>query len=124
MLAWQSWCAQCHCSAPVPRVRLVASERVFAAAGERVTVALSIVPETHAAVLDNGFEEIYDGREGGCGGARLHCRFALKRIHFISYSLTYSVPLYLERQCDRTPGCCSCLWAAGSRTARASGGRG
>jgi hypothetical protein len=30
------------------------------------------------------------------------CRFALPLIHFIPYSLTYSVPLFLKRQCDRT----------------------
>ena len=50
-------------SVPVPRVRLVAFERVFVAAGKSVSVELSIVPETHTAVLDNSFEEIYDGRE-------------------------------------------------------------
>jgi hypothetical protein len=40
--------------------------------------------------------------------ARLHCRFVLPLIHFIPYSLTYSVinmvPLFLNRQCERTPG--------------------
>jgi diketogulonate reductase-like aldo/keto reductase len=35
--------------------------------------------------------------------ARLHCRFTLL-IHFIPDSLTYSVPLFLKRQRDRTPG--------------------
>jgi hypothetical protein len=33
--------------------------------------------------------------------ARSHCRFAPPFIHFIPYSLTYSVPLCLKRQCDR-----------------------
>jgi hypothetical protein len=41
---------------------------------------------------------------GGEGGARSHYRFALPLIHFIPGSLTYSVPLFLKRQCDRTPG--------------------
>jgi hypothetical protein len=36
--------------------------------------------------------------------ARSHCRFAPPLIHFIPYLLTYSVPLSLKRQCDRTPG--------------------
>ena len=40
--------------------------------------------------------------------ARLHCRFALLLIHFIPYSLKYSVPLFRYdtaiRQCDRTLG--------------------
>jgi hypothetical protein len=34
--------------------------------------------------------------------ARSHCRFVLLLIQFIPNSLTYSVPLYLKRQCDRT----------------------
>jgi hypothetical protein len=33
-----------------------------------------------------------------------HCRFVLQHIHFMPDSLTYSVPLFLKRQCDRTPG--------------------
>ena len=36
--------------------------------------------------------------------ARSHCRYVLPRIHFIPESLTYSVPLFLNRQCDRTLG--------------------
>jgi hypothetical protein len=36
--------------------------------------------------------------------ARSHCRFAPPLIHFIPESLTYSVPLFLKRQCDRTLG--------------------
>jgi hypothetical protein len=34
--------------------------------------------------------------------ARSHCRFAPPLIHFTPESLTYSVPLFLKRQCDRT----------------------
>ena len=34
--------------------------------------------------------------------ARSHCRFVLLLIHFIPYSLIYSVPLFLKQQCDRT----------------------
>jgi hypothetical protein len=37
-------------------------------------------------------------------GARSRCRFAPPLIHSIPDSLTYSVPLFLKRKCDRTPG--------------------
>jgi hypothetical protein len=40
----------------------------------------------------------------GKEGARSYCRFVLPLIHFIPESLTYSVPIFLKRQCDRTPG--------------------
>jgi hypothetical protein len=33
-------------------------------------------------------------------GARLHCRFVPRLIHFILAALTYSVPSFLKRQCD------------------------
>jgi hypothetical protein len=33
---------------------------------------------------------------------RSYCRFVLPHIPFIPDSLTYSVPLFLKRQCDRT----------------------
>jgi hypothetical protein len=36
--------------------------------------------------------------------ARSHCRFVLSLIHFIPDSLTYSVPLFLNRPCDRALG--------------------
>jgi hypothetical protein len=36
--------------------------------------------------------------------ARSHCRFAPPLIHFTPESLTYSVHLFLKRQCDPTPG--------------------
>jgi hypothetical protein len=41
---------------------------------------------------------------GGAARAWSHCRFVLLRIHFIPELLTYSVPLFLKRQCDRTLG--------------------
>jgi hypothetical protein len=41
---------------------------------------------------------------GGATRVRSHCRFAPPRIHFIPDSWTYSVPLFLTRQCDRTLG--------------------
>jgi hypothetical protein len=46
------------------------------------------------------------GRGGrrGAARARSHCRFVLPFVHLIPDSRTYSVPLVLERQCDRTPG--------------------
>jgi hypothetical protein len=40
----------------------------------------------------------------GAVGARSRCRLVLPLIHFIPYSLIYSVPLFLKRQCDRTLG--------------------
>jgi hypothetical protein len=36
--------------------------------------------------------------------ARSHCRFVPPLIHFTPDSLTYLVPLFLKRQCDRTLG--------------------
>jgi hypothetical protein len=36
--------------------------------------------------------------------ARAHCRSVLPLVHFIPDSLTYSVLLFLKRQCDRTLG--------------------
>jgi hypothetical protein len=46
------------------------------------------------------------GRLPAPGGARVwsHCRFARPPIHVIPDSLRGSVPLFLERRCDRTPG--------------------
>jgi hypothetical protein len=41
---------------------------------------------------------------GARARARSHCRFVPPFIHFIPNSLSYSVPLYLKRQCDRTLG--------------------
>ena len=35
---------------------------------------------------------------------RSHCRFVLPLIHFVPYSLIYSVRLFLKQQCDRTLG--------------------
>ena len=36
--------------------------------------------------------------------ARSHCRVASPSTHYIPDSLSYSAPLSLTRQCDRTPG--------------------
>jgi hypothetical protein len=36
--------------------------------------------------------------------ARSHCRFVPPLVRFIPDLLTYLVPLFLKRQCDRTPG--------------------
>jgi hypothetical protein len=38
------------------------------------------------------------------GRARSHCRFVPPLNHFIPESITYSVPLFLKRHCDRTVG--------------------
>ena len=49
----------------------------------------------------------------GVGGsrARSHRRFAPPLIRFIPDPLTYSAPLFLKRQCDRTPGGMRALYA-------------
>ena len=74
------------------------------------------------AVRPREFARALAGRQGHPGPQRLaatarsHCsapnrytsrapshrRFVLPPIHFIRYSITYSVPLFLKRQCDRT----------------------
>jgi hypothetical protein len=41
--------------------------------------------------------------DGLPGRAQSHCRFVPPLIHFIPDSLTYSVPCFLKRQCDRNP---------------------
>jgi hypothetical protein len=50
-----------------------------------------------AAAHPGRFKLVYDR-------ARSHCRFVRPLIRFIPDSLTYSVPLVLKRQCDRTLG--------------------
>jgi hypothetical protein len=47
-----------------------------------------------------------DAREKKAGAyrAQSHCRFVLPLIRFIPDLLTYLVPLFLKRQCDRTLG--------------------
>ena len=64
---------------------------------------------------------------GGPGAARAHCRFVLPLIRFILDSLTYSVPLFLKGQCDRTLGAAAGLRVgdevlAGEKQIRGSGG--
>ena len=46
--------------------------------------------------------ELHDSGQGPT--APSHCHFATPLIHFIPSTLTYSVPLSLQRQCDRTLG--------------------
>jgi hypothetical protein len=38
------------------------------------------------------------------GLGRIVALYYIPGIHFVPYSLTYPVPLFLKRQCDRTPG--------------------
>jgi hypothetical protein len=59
-----------------------------------------------AFTLQGPYNTWTDGSGGICGDvrARSHCCLAPPLIHFIPESLTYSVPLFLKRQCDRTPG--------------------
>jgi hypothetical protein len=66
------------------------------------------------ARLDLSLEALVlsDGGGDGGGGARFgivararsHCRFVPPLMHFIPDLLTYSSPLFLKRQCDRTLG--------------------
>jgi hypothetical protein len=42
--------------------------------------------------------------QGGAARARSHRRFVIPLIQLMPESLTYSVPLFLKRQCDRTLG--------------------
>jgi hypothetical protein len=49
--------------------------------------------------------------------ARSHCRFVLPRIRFIQDLLTYSVPLFLKRQCDGTLGLLRFVLAKAAATA-------
>jgi hypothetical protein len=57
--------------------------------------------ETRLAEMTHNFDVNLEGWDK----ARSHCRFVLlPLIHFIPESLTYSVPLFLKRQCDRTLG--------------------
>ena len=44
------------------------------------------------------------GRERSRLRARAHCRFVPPSIHFVPDFLTYSAPLFLKQQCDRTLG--------------------
>ena len=44
------------------------------------------------------------GRAAGDGRARSHCRVVPPLTHFIPYSLTYSLSLFLKQHCDRTLG--------------------
>ena len=55
-------------------------------------------PEEHLA------HQLHVLPRGGRVRARSHCRFVQPLNHFIPDSLTYSVPLFLKRQCDRTAG--------------------
>jgi hypothetical protein len=55
---------------------------------------------------DNGYPNVIHNPAdpGGTYRARSHCRFVLPLIHFIPDFLTYSVPPFLKRQCDRSLG--------------------
>jgi hypothetical protein len=62
-------------------------------------------------------------RSGGSSGRgaprpRSHCRCAPLLIHFIPDPLTYLVPLFLNGQCDRTPGAPGTVARSSGRTGR------
>jgi hypothetical protein len=49
-------------------------------------------------------DELFDDGDEANTGARSPCGFAPPLIRFQLDTLRYSVPLFLKRQCDRTPG--------------------
>jgi hypothetical protein len=57
------------------------------------------------AMMRTGCGDPADHTEVAPGLVRSHCHSVPPLIHFMpEYSLTYSVPLFLNRQCDRTLG--------------------
>ena len=64
---------------------------------EIVGVDILLNSTLHPFVLEVNFNP-----DAAVRRARLHCRFVLPLIRFIPDSLTYPVPLFLKRQCDRT----------------------
>ena len=59
----QLYTRQPEATVPVPNIRLVAFERVTIPAGKTAEVELTVAPDSHAAVLDNGFADVYNGRD-------------------------------------------------------------
>jgi hypothetical protein len=76
-----------------------AHERRSAAPGILLTFGIDIAGLAGTLVLVTVWRFLQVRARGG-RRARLHCRFVLPRIHFIPDLLTYSVPLFLKRQCD------------------------
>ena len=77
--------------------------------GWRATIACSVVLGAGlTAAPGRGVQRPGGVRGAGGGGggrrARSHCRFGLPPIRFIPGAPTYSVPLFLKGQCDRTLG--------------------
>ena len=112
---------------PDPAAGLVqtVTQRVFGLPGARADyfggeVGLGQLRAALAAAL---------GLEQGavCRGARSHCRFAQPLIHFIPYSLTYSVALFevtMRPNPRWLPTAAAAAWAAcGSRASGRIGGR-
>jgi hypothetical protein len=65
---------------------------------------LLAAPSAAAPAEHPGLLAAIEQLAGGAVGARSHRRFVLPLIHFISDLLTHSVPLFLNRQCDRIVG--------------------
>eukprot|EP01048_Picozoa_sp_COSAG05_P010545 COSAG05_NODE_934_length_6536_cov_9.161100_6_plen_692_part_00 len=59
----QLYSRQPEATVPVPNIRLVAFERVTIPAGTTAEVELTVAPDSHAAILDNGFADVYNGRD-------------------------------------------------------------
>ena len=59
----QVYAKQPDATVPVPNLRLVAFDRQHISTAASVTFELTVVPETHCAVLNNSFADIYNGVE-------------------------------------------------------------
>jgi hypothetical protein len=59
----QVYARQLEATVPVPNIRLVAFERVPIRAGKTVVVELTVAPDSHVAVINNSFADIYSGED-------------------------------------------------------------
>jgi hypothetical protein len=82
-------------------VALVAASRQLAALSETLVTGTASYEEIMASMKELGANETIDL---GAARARSHCHFRLPLIHFTPESPTIPVPLFLNRQCDRTLG--------------------
>jgi ankyrin repeat protein len=90
--------------AAVPRLLAAGADPNASVAGRN---PLGAVVQSTALCVAAGcgrVEAVRQLLDAGADRARSHCRVALPLIHFIPDSLTYSMSLFLKRQCDRTLG--------------------
>ena len=70
----------------------------------RIFLSRAGCPRSPGTTRGSRSRSLCRGRGRGRSRARSHCRFVLPLIQLIPEPLTYSVPLVLKRQCDRTLG--------------------